>query len=128
MSLGRIGWFVLVGTGAAGVHLLTVIASVRWGGWSPALANVVGWLLAFVCSFLGHHHATFRDAKAPMAQAARRFFIVSALGFSVNEAAYVLLLRFSGLRYDVALVLVLLAVAVMTYLLGRSWAFRPAGR
>lgn len=126
MSLRRIGWFVAVGSAAAAVHLASVVALVRWGGLTPAVANVFGWLLAFVCSFLGHHYTTFRDAKAPMARAARRFFAVSALGFAANQSAYVLLLRFSGLRYDLALALVLVGIAVMTYLLGRRWAFQPS--
>ena len=126
MSVRRIGWFIVVGTAAAGVHLATVVALVRWGGWSPPVANVVGWLTAFVCSFFGHHFTTFSDAQAPMGRAARRFFAVSALGFVANQAAYVLLLRLSGLRYDLALALVLVGIAILTYLLGRRWAFRPA--
>jgi putative flippase GtrA len=126
--ISRLGWFIVVGTTAAGVHFVTVIALVRWGGWPPAGANVIGWLVAFACSFLGHYNTTFRDAQAPWMQAARRFFAVSALGFAVNEAAYVLLLRLSGLRYDVALAVVLVGIAVMTYLLGRRWAFQPVQR
>lgn len=125
MSLRRISWFAAVGTLAAAVHLATVIALVRWAAWSPAMANVVGWLLAFVCSFAGHHRTTFRDANAPVARAAGRFFAVSALGFAVNQTAYVLLLRLPWLRYDLALALVLVAVAAMTYVLGRRWAFLP---
>jgi putative flippase GtrA len=126
LSVRRIGWFIVVGTAAAAVHLCTVVALVRWGGWSPVLANVLGWLTAFVCSFFGHHFTTFSDAQAPIGRAARRFFAVSALGFATNQAAYVLLLRLSGLRYDLALALVLVGIAVLTYLLGRRWAFRPA--
>lgn len=110
------------------MHLATVIALVRWGQWSPPGANVVGWLLAFVCSFAGHHRTTFRDANAPVVRAAVRFFGVSALGFAANQGAYILLLRVTWLRYDVALAMVLLVVAAMTYLLGRHWAFQPAGR
>jgi putative flippase GtrA len=128
LSLRRLSWFVVVGSAAAGVHFVVVVALVRWGGWQPPIANVAGWLIAFLCSFAGHHHTTFRDARAPVARAALRFFAVSALGFAVNQLAYVLLLRLSGLRYDVALALVLVGVAAMTYVLGRRWAFEPAGR
>lgn len=128
MSVRRIGWFVAVGATAAAVHLTTVVALVRWGGWSPPVANVLGWLVAFACSFAGHWHTTFSGSNAPVLRAARRFFAVSALGFAINQAAYLLLLKLSGLRYDLALALVLVGVAVMTYLLGRRWAFRPAGQ
>ncbi|GAC1606922.1 MAG: hypothetical protein NVS3B2_15190 [Ramlibacter sp.] len=126
MSVRRLGWFVAVGTLAAGVHLATVVALVRYSGWSPAVANVAGWLVAFICSFFGHHSTTFSDAAAPLGRAARRFFAVSALGFVVNQLAYVLLLELTFLRYDIALALVLVGIAVMTYVLGRRWAFRPA--
>jgi len=89
-----LGWFVLVGLGATAVHFFSVMGCVRWGGLPPEYANVIGWLLAFCVSFLGHYHATFRAAAAPMGRAARRFFLVSALGFAVNQTSYVLLLRF----------------------------------
>jgi putative flippase GtrA len=128
LSVRRFGWFIAVGTLAAAVHLGTVVALVRWAGWSPPVANVAGWLVAFACSFVGHYHTTFSDAAAPVGRAARRFFAVSALGFGANQFAYVALLKFSFLRYDIALALVLVGVAVMTYVLGRRWAFRPAGR
>ena len=125
MSIRRIGWFIAVGSAAATVHLAMVVGLVRWAGWAPEVANVAGWLTAFACSFCGHHLTTFSDAGAPMGRAARRFFAVSALGFAANQVAYVLLLRLSGLRYDVALAVVLVGIAVMTYLLGRRWAFQP---
>jgi putative flippase GtrA len=125
LSLRRLSWFVAVGTIAAAIHFGTVVALVQWGGWRPAVANVVGWLTAFVFSFLGHHRTTFSDAKAPMGRSAGRFFAVSALGFATNETAYVLLLHFSGLRYDLALAVVMVGIAGMTYLMGRHWAFRP---
>ncbi len=56
--------------------------------------------------------------------AAARFFLVSALGFAVNEAAYAALLRLTAIRYDVLLALVLIGIAGMTFILGRYWAFR----
>jgi hypothetical protein len=57
-------------------------------------------------------------------RAARRFFGVSAAGFATNELTYALLLQWSSLRYDVVLALVLVGVAVITYLLSSRWAFR----
>ena len=96
---------------------------VAHGGWLPLWANVVGWLVAFTVSFSGHHRWTFRDHGTPVARSALRFFAVSAGGFAVNETAYALLLHWSNLRYDLVLAAVLIAVAGLTYLLGRHWAF-----
>jgi putative flippase GtrA len=123
---GRIGWFVLVGCAAAAVHWGVVVGLVEHAGWRPLVANVLGWLVAFVVSYSGHHQLTFRRSGASVASSAPRFFLVSALGFAVNEASYALLLGVSGWRYDIVLGAVLVAVAAFTYLLSRHWAF--AGR
>jgi putative flippase GtrA len=120
---GRIGWFILVGSVAALVHWLVVVALVGRLEWHPLVANVAGWLVAFGVSFGGHHRATFRGHGGPVGDTARRFFMVSAGGFAINESSYALLMHWSGHRYDVLLAIVLVAVAFLTYLLSRHWAF-----
>jgi len=120
----QIGWFVIVGCAAAATHWIVAVACVALGHLAPLVANVVGWLVAFGVSFTGHYRLTFRHQHAPLAQAAIRFFLVSALGFAVNEAAYAALLKVTTIRYDVLLALVLIGIAGMTFILGRFWAFR----
>jgi putative flippase GtrA len=120
---GRIAWFVLVGTAAAAVHWGVVVVLVGHGGWRPLVANVAGWLVAFIVSFSGHHRLTFRNHGSPVRSSAVRFFLVSAGGFTINEATYALLMHWSGLRYDILLAGVLVAVAGLTYLLSRHWVF-----
>lgn len=119
----RIGWFVAVGCGAAAVHWGVVVWLVSHATWLPLVANVLGWLVAFCVSFAGHHLVTFRGHGTRAGSAAARFFIVSAAGFAVNEVSYALLLGWTGQRYDLLLAVVLLTVAVATYLLGRHWVF-----
>jgi putative flippase GtrA len=120
---GRVAWFLIVGTAAAAVHWGVVVLLVRHGGWRPLMANVVGWLVAFMVSFSGHHRLTFRDHGGSIGSSAARFFLVSAGGFTINEVAYALLMHWSGLRYDLLLAGVLVAVAGLTYLLSRHWVF-----
>lgn len=120
-----IGWFIFVGCAAAAVHLGTVNLLVARFGWEPLFANVAAWLLAFCVSFSGHWHLTFPHSGAPMLRAVRRFFAISLAGFAINEALYAVLLRAMGERwYLVILFFVLLAVAVITWLLSSRWAFR----
>lgn len=119
-------WFIAVGCAAAATHWLVVVAIVSATQAAPLWANTGGWLVAFFVSFIGHYTLTFRHQHAPLGQAIRRFFLVSALGFAVNEAAYAVLLQTSTLPYDVLLAIVLIGVAGMTFLLGRLWAFRQA--
>ena len=124
----RVAWFVFVGCAAAAVHLAMVKLLVSQLAWPPLVANVGGWLLAFCVSFAGHWHLTFPRSGAPLVRAATRFFAISATGFAINEAMYAVLLRVLGDEwYLVVLFFVLLAVAVITYLLSSRWAFRGTG-
>ncbi len=122
-AVRRVVRFIAVGCVAAAVHLGVVVLLVDAMGWLPLVANVLGWLVAFGFSLTGHWLLTFRSQQAPWWRAARRFFAVSAAGFATNELAYALLLHFSGMRYDIVLAFVLVAVAVITYLVSSRWAF-----
>ena len=115
--------FIAVGTAAAMTHYLTVVLTVERLAIAPLKANVIGWLCAFFVSYGGHYTLTFADHEAPMLRSAARFFVLSASGFAINEAAYAICLHFTAYRYDILLAIILLSVAVLTYLLSRHWAF-----
>ncbi len=122
----QVGWFIAVGCAASLTHWLVVVAIVAGFSVPPLVANLAGWLVAFTVSFSGHYHLTFRYQKTSLWPAATRFFVVSAIGFGINEASYAWLLHATTMRYDVLLFLVLVGVAVLTFVLSRLWAFRPA--
>lgn len=119
--------FVVVGCAAAAVHLSVVTVLVRLAGAAPLAANVAGWALAFWVSFIGHYGWTFRGTVLTRSVAARRFVLLSATGFAVNEGLYALALHWSALRFDLLLVVVLLVTAVLTFLASRVWAFQGSG-
>lgn len=118
--------FIAIGGSAAVVHLAVVrlVVDARW--LVPAWANVLGWLVAFAVSFSGHFYWTFARQGTSLVQALPRFFLLSAAGFAINQAAYVLALRFVPWRYDVLLACVLVAVAVGTYVFSKLWAFKAS--
>lgn len=116
-------WFGVVGVSAMAVHLASVALLLVPMGLSPLLANVVGFLLAFQVSHAGHRHLTFRRGDAPASRSRGRFFLVAAGSFVVNEAMYAALLHYTGLDYRVALAIVLVAVAALTFVAARQWAF-----
>ena len=58
--------------------------------------------------------------------ALRRFFTVAVASFTLNEALFWALLKFTRLDYRVALVIVLCTVALATLLAGKFWAFADA--
>lgn len=116
--------FIAVGCAAALTHLAVVMALVTQLGLAPLAANIAGWMVAFVVSFAGHYRITFMAQHAPALRAFMRFFLVSAIGFTINEIAYAVLLRWTWLPYDAALALVLAGIAMATYLASRHWAFK----
>ena len=122
--IGQVVRFGLVGAAAAATHFVVAVACVRGLAADPQIANVVGFLIAFSVSFLGQWRWTFATHATPLARALPSFFVVSIAGFAVNALAYRLLLTRTPLRYDVALAIVLIGVAAMTFALSRFWAFR----
>jgi putative flippase GtrA len=120
-------WFGLVGASAAAVHFGVVCLLVSLGWAAALLANVLGFLLAFGVSFIGHHRLSFAAQQARGREALPRFALVALLGFISNELMYAVLLRW-GMEYRLALLLVLITVAAMTWLLSRHWAFKGRPR
>lgn len=116
-------FFILVGSVAAATHWGIVIALVSQLGLSPLLANLLGWLCAFIVSFSGHHLLTFQQHGTYWLTALRRFFLISALGFCINETAYALLLHYSLIPYQWLLAGILVSMAFLTFILSRLWAF-----
>ncbi|AUT46003.1 GtrA family protein [Achromobacter sp. AONIH1] len=117
-------FFVAVGCAAAATHWAVAVGCVELAAAAPLVANLVGWLVAFAVSFIGHYRLTFRHSRIPWTIAIRRFFLVSAAGFLVNESAYAWLLHATAVRYDVLLALILIGLAVLTFVVSRLWAFR----
>ena len=118
-------WFGVVGVTAMLVHLGSVALIFVPLGMSPLMANVLGFLIAFQVSHAGHRRLTFSQQDAPASRSRLRFFGVALLSFAVNEMMYWVLLRYTALDYRVALAIVLLAVAALTFAAARYWAFTP---
>lgn len=123
LLMQEVRWFILVGGVATATHWLAVVACVEWFFLPPLVANTVGWLTAFAVSFVGHYLLTFRHLGALWTIALRRFFLVSACGFLLNEAVYAWLLSITRESYEVVLALILLGLAFATFLASRLWAF-----
>lgn len=123
--IGQLARFGVVGVAAMAVHWLVVAALVPLGA-APLIANIVAFAVAFNVSYAGHRRWTFA-AATPAAPASGtpfwRFLGVALLSFALNETLYYGLLR-QGMEYRLALFVVLVAVAALTFVLSRYWAFR----
>ena len=122
--IGQLVRFGAVGFASMGVHWLVVTLLVPFG-LQPLVANVIGFATAFCVSYTGHRNWTFASAQAH-ATTLGRFLLVALASFALNELLYSLLLRYTTLDYRTALAIVLIAVAGLTFVLSRWWAFRPS--
>ena len=118
-------WFVLVGASAALTHMavFTVVLLLVPTLW-PEIANVAGFLVAFLVSFVGHRRLSFQDAGTGLLQSFLRFATTAVAGFVTNETVFILLFRLLGLPTWVALISGIVVSAVQTFVLSRFWAFK----
>jgi putative flippase GtrA len=120
----QISWFIVVGCAAAATHWLVAVACVAGLEVVPSLANLIGWSVAVFVSFSGHYFLTFRQQKKSLLPAIGRFLVISASGFAINEIAFVTLLKLTDIPYYLLLAIILLAIAALTFVFSRYWAFR----
>ena len=115
--------FGSVGVTAMCVHMLSVLVIVPFGI-APLIANVIGFLIAFQVSYFGHARWTFDVQDPKNIQHKLKFFGVALISFLINELAYSILLKVFEMDYRIALAIVLVSVAILTFFMSRFWAFR----
>lgn len=115
--------FIVVGSSAASVHFLIVLALVQRLQLPPLLANVIAFFVAFNLSYAGHHFWTFSHETRSHTQSLPRFLLVAAGSFCLNEWLYFLLLRYAPLPYWLSLGIILALVAMITFLFSKFWVF-----
>lgn len=122
MNVLRYLRFAVVGAAAATTHFCVAVAVVSFIAWPPQAANVVGYLAALMVSYIGQSRWTFAHSGEGTLRFAK-FTATSFSAFVLNAALYAALLRWTRLDYRIALIAVLLAVAVLTFLTLSSWVF-----
>lgn len=115
--------FILVGASAAAVHESVMIMVVECFGVNPSAANLLGFFVAFFCSYLGHKKLTFKSS-ASINRSILKFFSVAALSFLCHYVIFYFLVYVLGTPYYVALPVALLIVAVLTFYISKRWVFK----
>lgn len=117
-------WFIAVGASAAIIHYIIAVTIEHFSLLTPALANIVGFITAFPVSYVGHSSLSFAQQDANHQQSLPRFLLVAITGFCANQALLVLCLNYTNLPFWFVLGLVMVVIAVSTYVLSRCWAFK----
>jgi putative flippase GtrA len=114
--------FGAVGIIALIIHFIVVLI-ISTLGINPLIANIIAFSIAFHFSYWGHSQWTFETNRSHKSLV--KFIIVSVTSFCFNEILFWLLLKYTEIPYQIALLMVLGFVAGLTFILGRYWAFKP---
>ncbi|WP_417687851.1 GtrA family protein [Roseibium sp.] len=117
--------FAIVGGVATATHALVAVALFE-SGFLPALAaNVGGFLVAFIVSFLGHHFWSFAATRneGEAGRRIRRFFILALSGFALNSGVLASWLQFTAWPESLGILFSIAIVPALTFLGARLWAF-----
>jgi putative flippase GtrA len=117
-------WFTIVGAFAALTHYVVAVGLEHIMNLQPAWSNVCGFILAFPVSYVGHRKFSFANQNASNRHALPRFLTVALAGFIANQTLVVLGLRYTPVPFWLLLGIVMVLVALSTYLLSHYWAFK----
>lgn len=120
--LGQIRRFGIVGILATTVHVFVAYLVVSLTGSLPQLANLFGFLCAFLVSYFGHLHYTFQPEFASDSYF-RRFLILSGLSFLTSASIVYFLTNTLGLDFRWALAAMAVIVPGISFIVAKFWAF-----
>ena len=118
--------FGLVGALATLAHMAVGSVLIHVG-LAAVVANPVAFIAAFFLSFSGHYAFSFADRRSTLWKSLKRFFIVACAGFLTNQLLLCTILLFLFVPEIHALLISTGVVAVMTFSLSKTWAFRNPG-
>lgn len=123
-NVGQLIKFGIVGgmTTASHAGLFIFIMETRIAG--ALQANFIAFSVAFLVSFLGQYHWTFRNSSdTHWAKKMAKFMIVALLGLGLNTAAVFIIVDKLVLPYMYAVLVMITVVPIVTFLVNKKWAF-----
>ena len=117
-------WFILIGLISTLVHYIVAVGFEFFNILSAVHSNIVGFTFAFPLSYFGHRIYTFSNQKSGHKTSLPRFIVVSVTGFVTNQSMVIMFNKYTILPFWLSLGLVMLIIAICTYLLSRYWAFK----
>jgi putative flippase GtrA len=119
---GQISRFGMIGLAATGVHCLALVALVEKGAWAATPANMIAFSMAVAISYVGNYYWTYRSSRHH-SKSAWRFALVAASAAVLNFLIFSLIVDRWHMHYAIALIVVLAAVPLLSFLVQRKWVF-----
>jgi putative flippase GtrA len=123
--LAQLVRFGLVGGLATLVHVLAALSAQSLFHLSAQAANLVGFCVAVLVSYLGHLRFTFDVSDRSGAQFLR-FVAMSGLSLMTSSATVWLIATRMGLGFGVAMAAVTIVVPAASFMVMRFWVFARA--
>ncbi|WFP49056.1 GtrA family protein [Methylomonas sp. EFPC3] len=87
-------------------------------------ANFIAFAVAFLISFLGQYHWTFRNSSdTHWSKKMTKFLIVALIGLGLNTAGVLVIVERLLLPYHYAILFMVTVVPVTTFIINKKWAF-----
>ena len=114
--------FGLVGIVATATHMAVSIALLKLAGFTPVLANLTAFCVAFFVSLVGQTLFTFRARLSLVVGV--RFLLVALLSVTVSTLIVWMMTRISFVSPSIATLSGAFTTPVVSYVLNSLWTYR----
>jgi len=115
--------FATVGIISTLVHGGVLMAMVESDILAATYANLCAFTVAFLTSYLGHYHWTYK-ADQPHLPTATKFVVTAIGGLLLNYLIFLVMVDILELHYLWAFGLVVTVIPSLTYVMHKGWAFK----
>jgi putative flippase GtrA len=122
----RLVRFSAVGGLTTCVHIGVAMVAVSAAGANPTVGAMIGFVAAFLVSYIGHFRFTFAVAGR-YRDYLLKFAVSSSGSFCLSTGAVWVATAILGINYKLALIALAVIVPVCNYLVNRFWVFFEPG-
>lgn len=116
--------FAIVGGLATATHTGLFIFMMETHFAKALQANFIAFSVAFLISFLGQYHWTFRNSgDSHWAKKMAKFMVVALIGLGLNTSAVYIIVDQLLLSYNYAALFMSTVVPATTFIINKKWAF-----
>ncbi|MEO1920161.1 MAG: GtrA family protein [Paracoccaceae bacterium] len=121
-DLRKVLTFGFVGVAASILHFITAVVTMRVFGAPILLANLIGFIVAFGLSYVGHYKWTFQSSENHKVSVPK-FAITAVTGYLINNVVLIILISLTGVEHSVFILIAIAVSAAVVYLISSRWIF-----
>ncbi|AZL16396.1 GtrA family protein [Rickettsiales endosymbiont of Stachyamoeba lipophora] len=115
--------FIVVGIIVTLIHASILALLVEAAHLAVLPANFIAFCIAFIISFLGHHHWSFKST-AKYRNSLPRFLACALLGILFNQVIMCISIEILRLNYRIGFIIIICVIPIITFIVNNFWAFK----